>query len=191
VSQLSLFSAPLPSVDRPAIEGLTYLPDFVSEEEERALEAAIDREPWSHEYQRRRQHYGVAYDDAQHLRVRPLPIWVMPIITRVFARGLFPEPADACLVNEYLPGQGIAPHHDRPDSGPRVASLSLGSSCLMDLVADDERHAILLAPRSLLVLEGEARSRFMHGIAPRKSDRVAGMRIPRARRLSITLRKRP
>lgn len=188
VSQLSLFSPVLPEVPLPAIEGLRYLVDFVSAEEERALLAAIDREPWSQEYKRRRQHYGVAYEDAPHLRVRPMPIWVVALARRVHGCGLLSQVPNGCLVNEYLPGQGIAPHHDRPGSGSAVVSISLGSTCVMDLIDGDERHPLALARRSLVLLSGEARRRFMHGIAPRKSDIVAGVRVPRERRVSITLR---
>jgi alkylated DNA repair dioxygenase AlkB len=192
VSQLLLFS---PVVALPPIDGLSYASQFVSESEERRLIACIDREPWSHEYKRRRQHYGVAYDDAPEPlegrpRSRPMPDWVRPLAERIHHRGFFEAVPNGCLVNEYLPGQGIAPHHDRPGSGAVVASVSLGSGCLMDLLAGDERHAIWLEPRSLLVLAGEARSRFMHGIAPRKSDLLPVGRIQRRRRLSITLRLR-
>jgi alkylated DNA repair dioxygenase AlkB len=48
---------------------------------------------------------------------------------------------------------------------------------------------ILLEPRSLVVLKGEARYGWMHGIPPRKSDIVAGTTVRRSRRVSLTFRK--
>jgi alkylated DNA repair dioxygenase AlkB len=95
------------------------------------------------------------------------------------------------LVNEYLPRQGIALHRDYDPFDKTVASISLISSCVMDFrrVADGERVALLLAPRSLLVLSDEARYEWEHGIARRKNDRWNGETMPRSRRLSITFRR--
>ena len=45
-----------------------------------------------------------------------------------------------------------------------------------------------LAPRSMVVLKGEARTVWRHGIARRKNDVVNGTVIPRGRRVSITFR---
>ena len=41
---------------------------------------------------------------------------------------------------------------------------------------------------SALVLTGEARNRWLHGIAKRKSETIGSMRSPQTRRLSPTLR---
>jgi alkylated DNA repair dioxygenase AlkB len=190
MTQLSLLPA---ATEVPPIPGLVYVAEFCSEAEERALVEAIDREPWSHEYSRRRQHYGASYEDARAPATRPMPAWVGSIGERLVARGLFAEPPNGCLVNEYLPGQGIAPHLDRVWAGPIVASLSLASACGMDFIhAEDRarRHVLWLPRRSVVVLSGEARHAWMHGIAQRKSDLHEGHRLPRERRVSITLRCR-
>ncbi|CAH7665731.1 hypothetical protein BY996DRAFT_4580920 [Phakopsora pachyrhizi] len=44
-----------------------------------------------------------------------------------------------CLVNEYLPGHGISPHHDGPAYFPTVATISLDSHTIYDFYcyADD------------------------------------------------------
>jgi alkylated DNA repair dioxygenase AlkB len=97
-------------------------------------------------------------------------------------------PAQA-LVNEYQPGQGISAHKDY-EPFEQVASLSLASGCLMEF-AKPSRHCIKsfwLEPRSLLVLTGEARHNWTHAIRPRLADVVHGLKIPRERRLSLTLR---
>ena len=38
------------------------------------------------------------------------------------------RPFEQAIVNEYEPGQGIAPHVDRDCFGPVVATVSLGSA---------------------------------------------------------------
>ena len=50
-------------------------------------------------------------------------------------------------------------------------------------------HSVFLPRRSLLVMRGPARFAWQHGIAPRKTDVVAGTVRPRARRVSLTIRR--
>jgi alkylated DNA repair dioxygenase AlkB len=192
----------------PDVPGLAYVEDYVTPDEERALLDAIDREPWLTDWARRRQIYGMSYGSAKADAkiLGPLPAWVAPLAARVAREGLVADEIVNVVVNEYTPGQGIGLHHDFPGFGPTVVAVSLGSACLLDLVEQaretepeteserggarrSRRHEVLdVAPRSLWVLGGEARSRWMHGIAARKSDVVAGMKRPRGRRISITMR---
>ena len=51
-----------------------------------------------------------------------------------------------------------------------------------------ETISLWLEPRSLLVLTGEARYVWTHAIRPRLNDVVEGTKVPRHRRLSLTLR---
>ena len=46
----------------------------------------------------------------------------------------------------------------------------------------------LLEPQSLLVLQGEARFGWKHGIPARKVDLIDGQKIARGRRVSLTFR---
>ena len=57
-------------------------------------------------------------------------------------------------------------------------------------VATGRAECLLLEPRSLLVLNDEARYDWEHGIAPRKRDVWQGLRVERRRRLSVTFRFR-
>jgi alkylated DNA repair dioxygenase AlkB len=66
--------------------------------------------------------------------------------------------------------------------------LSLAASVVMDLKQKEQHVAIVLEPRSLLVLRGEARYQWTHGIAKRQQDNVNGTVIARERRLSVTFR---
>jgi alkylated DNA repair dioxygenase AlkB len=65
------------------------------------------------------------------------------------------------------------------------------SACVMDFrrVKDGRREAMLLEPRSLLVLSDDARYEWEHGIARRKNDRWHGSLMPRSRRISVTFRR--
>ena len=130
-------------------------------------------------------------ETSAEILARPLPSALKPLAARVGQSGGFAP--DQIIVNEYLPGQGIAPHIDQPKAfGPVVAAVSLGAPVLMEftrkMAGERQRHSVWLAADSLLVLTGEARYRWRHGIARRKSDPQDGLRIPRSRRVSLTFR---
>lgn len=176
------------------VSGLVYLPNYITEAQQRELVATIDLAEWDTSWDRRRQSYGAAYGQRQS-DAKPIPAWGVALAERMHRERLCERPFDQMLVNEYLPGQGIAMHRDYDPFDRTVASLSLLAPCVMDFrhIEDGRREALLLEPRSLLVLHDEARYDWQHGIARRKSDRWLGERLPRARRLSVTFRslKRP
>lgn len=174
------------------VPGLSYREDYVTAAEEAELIAQIDRRPWSLELLRRRQWYGWAYDDTTHGDYHPQPMeaWLNIHARRLFADGWFEGVPQRALVNEYLPGQGIGAHKDRDVGHIRsVAIISLGSAVMMDFTRPGHvTRSHYLRPRSLVVMTGEVREAWMHGIVGRKSDRLSGLVLPRGRRLSLTLR---
>jgi alkylated DNA repair dioxygenase AlkB len=181
-----------------AIEGLSYGAGFVTAEEEAALIAAVDAEPWLDDLWRRVQHYGYRYDYRARavdpsLRLGPLPMWVAFVVRRLVAGGHMPGAPDQLIVNEYQPGQGIGAHVDAAAFGPVIASVSLGAPCVINFteIAGEGRERLVLEPRSLLVLSGPARTRWKHGIPVRASDRIGGVDVPRGRRVSLTFRTVP
>jgi alkylated DNA repair dioxygenase AlkB len=173
----------------PNIPGLTYVPSFITATEERELVKHIDQSEWTHEFARRRQHFGMDYSKPRSAGTMPLPEWIESIARKIVERGLFERMPSQALVNEYQPGQGISAHKDYAPFD-QVASLSLLSGCLMEFAKPAMRivHSIWLEPLSLIVLTQEARHEWTHAIRPRISDLVQGERIPRQRRLSLTLR---
>ena len=120
----------------------------------------------------------------------------MPAILRALAErlcdaGLLSEMPDRVLINEYLPGQGIAAHVDyHPRFGDEVAMVSLLDSYPMRFARGDQVYEKWLERRSACVISGSSRYEWTHEIARRMSDPVAGGRRMRGRRLSITFRKR-
>lgn len=192
--QTSLF--PLDTSSLPEINGLSYIPDFITPAEEQALLQTIDAHPWLTDLKRRVQHYGWKYDYTarrvdETMRLGVLPDWLMELCRRLQQGGHFPKLPDQVIANEYQPGQGIAPHIDCvPCFEETIASLSLGSICMMEFSHTDtgEKTSRFLEPRSLLLFSDGARYQWKHGIAARKSDKHDGQIIPRGRRVSLTFR---
>lgn len=173
--------------------GLTYLPEFLSLKEEQRLFDAIEQGPWDLTYARRRKHYGKAYQGVPNVRPLLMPAAIIRLATRIHSEGLLPCVPQKALINEYLPGQGIADHLDRADqTGGKVISVSMGSGAEMRFIEPSgRRHHLYLEPRSLLLFQGAARDSWTHGIAGRHSDQRHGITIARKRRVSITLRCSP
>jgi alkylated DNA repair dioxygenase AlkB len=185
----SLFPIEVEAAELPPIPGLSYLRDYISKDQEMGLTEAIDAEPWDTTWKRRRQLYGWSYGRGGET-VRPIPSWGLSLAERMHQDGIVDRPFNQMLINEYFPGQGISLHRDYEPFDRTVVSLSLLSPCVMDFrhAKDERREAIVLEPRSLLVLSDEARYEWQHGIAGRKKDRWQGSTIVRGRRLSVTFR---
>ena len=187
----------IPDVLRDA--GIIYEPGFMTITECDGLLGSIDGRPWMNDLKRRVQHYGWRYDYSarfvtENMRAESLPYGIKDVAERLRSRGWFSETPDQVIVNEYEPGQGIAPHVDRDCFGPAVATLSLGDCWPMQFIpagrnADRaERQEVLLDVGSILVLTGAARNKWMHGIARRKADGRGSDKRERQRRVSVTFR---
>ena len=178
------------------IPGLTYIPNFITPDDEERLIHMIDQQDWLTELKRRVQHYGWKYDYkakniSKDLKLGDLPDWVDECGSLLQEKTSFPEKPDQVIINEYMPGQGIAPHIDCiPCFKEHIASLSLGSTCTMDFIHHEtnEKISILLEPCSLILLSGDARYKWKHGIAARKTDANHGIKLSRSRRISMTFR---
>ena len=182
----------------PDIPGLKYIPLFLSVDEQEAAIRYIDDTPWRSDLERRVQHYGWRYDYRartveRDMHIGPLPEWLQNIAKRLYAEThLFDRVPDQTIVNEYEPGQGIAMHADRQCFGPTVATVSLGDDWRMDLKpiggSVKTRVDILLEQGSALIMTGDARWRWFHGIAKRQKERTDHGSRPRRRRVSLTFR---
>lgn len=173
------------------IPGLAYTPNYISSEHEEKLLKLIDTYEWSASLKRRTQHYGYAYDYGrksarQDHFLGPMPAWLAVLCAQLSGGGFFTQQPDQVIINEYQPGQGIAPHIDCVRSfGGTIASLSLAAGCMMEFSRDGATRSIYLEPQSLLILQGEARFYWRHGIAARKKDGS----LLRQRRISVTFRR--
>ncbi len=177
-------------------EGLTYVPEFLSEAASKALADALDADEWNRTLKRRVQHFGYRYDyrarsveaDAY---LGPLPDWLATVAQRLVGEGHFHQAPDQVIANEYWPGQGISAHVDCvPCFGGSIVSLSLLSPCEMIFRNPEtwDRRSIMLQPGALLKMEGPARYQWTHEIPARLADTVDGERRLRGRRISLTFR---
>ena len=184
------------------VPGIDYREAFLRLDKCDELVRKIDGQPWSNELSRRVQHYGWRYDYAsktvtEDMHSGPLPDWLQGIAERLYREGYFERVPDQVIVNEYQPGQGIAPHIDRKTFGPTVATISLCESWPMEFTpigrqtGKNGKRELFLGVGSLLVLKDDARDKWLHGIAKRKSDKPEPQkkeRRPRKRRISVTFR---
>ena len=169
--------------------GAYILPDFITPAEEDRILLRIAQAPWITDLRRRVQHYGYRYDYAGNSAPAPAPAF--PRWTAVFAQRLSPHFAgdlpDQCIVNEYRPGHTIGMHADHRDFGPIVASLTLAAAWPMrfrlrsakpyDRGALPRDEIAILPRRSVLVLTGDARHHWMHGITSPDSAPQAVTRV--------------
>ncbi|KAJ7223057.1 hypothetical protein GGX14DRAFT_352147 [Mycena pura] len=131
-----------------------------------------------------------------------------PVLVPSIHALLFPLPGTAtrerqAILNLYHPGEGITPHVDLLGRfGDGIVGVSFGSSCVMRFapacVGEDTEDCVpaqlFLPARSIIVLSGDARYAWTHGIDKRTTDLVADADVDepwvveRGVRLSITFR---
>ncbi|PTB81139.1 hypothetical protein M440DRAFT_1435002 [Trichoderma longibrachiatum ATCC 18648] len=165
-----------------------YLPNFISEEEERLILdkiAAAPRPRWKQLTHRRLQTWPSDLVNNKLLDA-PLPAWLeTPIVPRLLSLPL-PDDGDSrkhifaesphqrpnhVLINEYPPGIGIMPH--------KLSTMAnLGASLCLNLYRSKEDGAldpepawrILQEPRSLLITTDTLYTDYLHGIADAEED---------------------
>ncbi|XP_071452506.1 tRNA (carboxymethyluridine(34)-5-O)-methyltransferase alkbh8 isoform X2 [Hetaerina americana] len=165
--------------------GLILINGFVTEEEENTLLNCINWESNNDQQgrnlkHRRVKHYGYEfrYDNNNVDKDTPLtediPEQCAFLTQRLLNKTGFNFKPNQLTVNEYQPGQGIPSHVDTHSAFEDIiVSLSLGSSAVMEFRCNGEHVCISLPRRSLLVMTGESRYRWAHGITPRKMDIVS------------------
>ncbi|WP_218079428.1 alpha-ketoglutarate-dependent dioxygenase AlkB [Anthocerotibacter panamensis] len=179
------------------IPGLTYIRNYINPSRHDTILEEIYKGKWLNDLKRRVQHYGYKYDYKSRsidrsMYLGNLPPWAHTLALELYQYGYTSEIFDQAIVNEYEPGQGISRHIDCPSCFKNViVSISLGSSCVMNLEhrRTGSKTSILLEPRTLLVMQNEARYEWLHSIPARKMDTFDGYEILRKTRVSLTFRK--
>ncbi|XP_044524997.1 alkylated DNA repair protein alkB homolog 8 [Gracilinanus agilis] len=172
---------------RPSVlpPGLMIMEEIVSPEDEKILLESID---WTHNLadknaqkslkHRKVKHYGYEfrYDNNNIDKDKPLPGGLPDICNSILEKwlteGHIKYIPDQLTINQYEPGQGIPPHIDTHSAFENeIISLSLGAEIVMDFKhPDGHTVSVMLPQRSLLVMTGESRYLWTHGITPRKFD---------------------
>ncbi len=163
--------------DVEAVEGLSYVEDFISAEEEEAVLgflAGLEFRSVTMRGQtakRTVRHFGLDYDYERRELVPadPLPEALSGIRDACAAlMERAPEDLVQILVSRYPAGAGIGWHRDAPMFGSRIAGVSLGASCRMRFQRTvggvREVAALELQPRSAYLLSGKARWSWQHSI---------------------------
>ncbi|XP_035784567.1 alkylated DNA repair protein alkB homolog 8-like [Anopheles albimanus] len=219
---LMAFCCDLPSClanpwNAPMPDGMVLVRDFVDTQLEQVLLGAVDSRD-SQEYSseqkatnalknRRVKHYGYEflYGTNNVDKTKPLLNHKIPSVCEELWEKLRKSHPNLCwhvpdqlTVNQYEPGQGIPAHVDTHSAfEDPILSLSLGSDIVMEFkhAATGRQAFVDLPARSLLIMSGESRYVWAHGITPRKLDTIlvpngSGLTIrKRQRRISLTFRK--
>ena len=171
--------------------GFRYVADVLTIDEERALLGRLEgielRSVVMHGVTAKRgvMHFGwdYGYDSWEIERTEPIPEWLLPIQARAgSAIGREPSELEQVLVARYPVGATIGWHRDAPMFGPEVVGFSLGGPVKMrfrplrrmkkgERRDPKETFAIVLEPRSMYVIGGEARAQWQHSTSPVKSVR--------------------
>ena len=120
----------------------------------------------------------------------------------VLARALMPSGVfNQMILNQYKPGEGLAPHVDLHAFADGVAVVSLRSTVVMDMYPPGGSSSccsstpVWLRPGDVMFLSRAARWEWAHGIAARVADPAEGETGPegaswvrRGCRTSVTLR---
>lgn len=167
---------------------MQYEEDFLSPADEAHLLAEIARLPLEEaqykEYTARRRilAFGSKYDFGTNElnAAAPIPAFLLPLRERVAVKTAIEAQrfADA-LITEYRPGTPLGWHRDVPEF-ETVVGVSLASACRMRFRryphvkrTKEKPLEILLEPRSIYVLQGEARWGWQHSVAPTPSLRYS------------------
>lgn len=193
----------------PDVPGLSYHQNFLSDSQHTSLLLDIDtRGRWKRLHARSLQNHG-GLPHARGMVATELPSHLAQIATLLVNAGVFAKdaPPNHVLVNRYEPGEGIDAHEDGPVFVPCAAIVSLQAPVVMDFYRKKEEAghdpkpvaSIVLEPRSLLRIEGDAYSRYLHAIAATEIDRGSDLllnELPngksesrRQQRTSLTLRR--
>lgn len=186
--------ASLIKVDAPA--GLRYIAGFIDAREEESLLSEMShwqfRQVVMHGTPARRTvlHFGWDYDyDGWSVHpTDPPPPSLRALADRCADEaGVARESLEQFLVARYPPRATIGWHRDAPMFGSPVVGVSLAGACTMKFRRKHEDgflvHALRLEPRSLYIIDGEARSEWQHSIPPQSEERVSiTMRVLRRKR---------
>jgi DNA oxidative demethylase len=159
--------------------GLFYVREVISIDEEAKLLERLEELPFEAyvfgQYLAKRtvvqfggQEYRATYGGNQPME--NLPEWLRLLRSRCSKLLTLREDELAQILVARYENAGIGWHRDAPQFGPTVVGISLCGPGVMRfrkvLKSEEDRYRIELAPRSLYVISGDARSAWQHSMAP-------------------------
>lgn len=187
--------------------GLILLKDFITDEYAAEIMSSINWDSGGRDQEkelkhRKVKHYGYEFKysinnvDPDDPLEEGIPQVYKKLLDKALETGHVKFYPDQLTINQYQPGQGIPPHVDTTSAfEDGLMSLSLGSQVNMEFHHPDGLElSVLLPPNSLLIMTGESRYFWSHGITPKKHDIVpaagGGLTLSkRGVRTSFTFRK--
>ena len=179
--------------------GLLYFPDFIPNDlYDKVLDFLNKSNDWQcvgiPEKSRKVLQYGFEYKyrSAQtDIEVTPIPAVIDELRVLIKSINNIPEelPFNQCIINRYLPGQGISPHVDSPQFEDYICCFTMGSGGTMVFQHPTHgKYELFVEPRSVYLMSGEARYKWKHSMSGKKSDRVNDKKLLRETRISVTFR---
>ncbi|MDX2151651.1 MAG: alpha-ketoglutarate-dependent dioxygenase AlkB [Bryobacteraceae bacterium] len=166
-------------------EGLVYQAGFITEPEEAALLEHVRAMQFSEVRmhgviaKRRTVHLGwlYGYESWKVTPGPPIPDFLHPLRARAAAViEVTPEDLAEVLITEYPAGAQIGWHRDAPQFGIVIGVSLLGAARMRFRRGEGparQTAELTLAPRSLYVLDGPARTEWQHHIPATKEPRYS------------------
>lgn len=186
-----------------SVPGLHYCPQFISSlVGDKLVTLLRDSQAWvgvtASQTSRRVIHYGYTYSYQRGplTTADPIPAdfqELLSLVNQHVRDTIDPDFTgfDQLIINEYVPGQGIAAHVDHVKYfGPIIACVSVGHGIAIDFSKQGDTPVTLyVEANSLYAMSDAARYVWKHGINKCRRDCVEGQTIPRGTRYSLTFRQ--
>lgn len=177
-------------------QGLFFIADAISVEEEKSLIAFLNNQKWvpltiNVDTGRCVQQYGFRFDyhtyeikdDVPKIpkELSGLIVKLTSICKQLKIDGSALE-FSQIIVNRYLPGEGITAHIDWKAFGPIIGCFTLGASAPIEFTKEATKQSFILQtePRSLYIMSGDSRTSWKHGMKSGNKDNGC--------RISVTIR---
>jgi len=167
-----------------APDGLRYVADFLSPEEQAAVLQELRALTYEHDVfrgQRLKRGYaqfGYSYvSTGRKLELAAtMPGFLRTVIEKI--RAFCPAEAEfnQCIVTCYLANSGIGWHTDAPRFGEAVVGISLGGEARFQFRpcgSEECSYEVKATPGSMYLMKGAARWEYQHQVAPVKAERFS------------------
>ena len=117
--------------------------------------------------------YGTQFPYEGGIIRGPVPEYLEALNRKIVENGLSTQTYQSISINEYLPGNSIAPHIDNRESGETIAIITLMGSAEIRFELDDIVYDLLLEPGSLIQMRGDSRWKWNHSIPAVREKRYS------------------
>ena len=177
-----------------APKGLTYIPNYITEDEEQSLLKLARGWKWDQEVSTRQTaQFGFHYEYlSQNIRKgRPWPEELEWLRAKLVEDKIFEKTPDEMIATKLTPPNGFWGHIDhKKHFGPTIVNLGMQAEVNIVFInyARKEYHILRSERRSLLVIQDEARYDYHHAIPEGLDDEWRLHTSARGVRISLTLR---